>query len=71
LAEKKKFVFLTATRADFGKLKPLINVIKESDLFESYDSEIYFDNAHVKYQANKIIAENTFNETYTIVKNFN
>jgi len=34
--ESKKIVFLTGTRADFGKLKPLINKIEESDLFECY-----------------------------------
>jgi len=32
----RKIVFLTGTRADFGKLKPLINKIEESDLFECY-----------------------------------
>lgn len=31
---KKKILFLTGTRADFGKLKPLINAVKESDDFE-------------------------------------
>ena len=33
---KKKIVFLTGTRADFGKLKPLINTIEKSDSFECY-----------------------------------
>jgi len=33
---KKKIVFLTGTRADFGKLKPLIDVVENSDLFECY-----------------------------------
>ena len=32
----RKIVFLTGTRADFGKLKPLINKIEESNLFECY-----------------------------------
>jgi len=32
----KRIVFLTGTRADFGKLKPLINKVEESDLFECY-----------------------------------
>jgi UDP-N-acetylglucosamine 2-epimerase (hydrolysing) len=32
----RKIVFLTGTRADFGKLKPLINEIEESNLFECY-----------------------------------
>jgi len=31
---KKKIVFLTATRADFGKLKPLIRKIESSKFFE-------------------------------------
>lgn len=33
---KKKIVFLTATRADFGKLKSLMNFVVNSDLFECY-----------------------------------
>ena len=33
---KRKIVFLTGTRADFGKLKPLINTIEKSDSFECY-----------------------------------
>jgi len=33
---KKKIVFLTATRADFGKLKPLIKKIENSSIFECY-----------------------------------
>lgn len=32
----RKIVFLTGTRADFGKLKPLINRVEKSDLFECY-----------------------------------
>ena len=32
----KKVVFLTGTRADFGKMKPLIDKIENSDLFENY-----------------------------------
>ncbi len=31
---KKKILFLTGTRADFGKMKPLISSIKDSELFE-------------------------------------
>ena len=31
---KKKIVFLTGTRADFGKLKSLIKITQESELFE-------------------------------------
>jgi len=36
LSEKKKIIFLTGTRADFGKLKPLIDKIHDSSSFESY-----------------------------------
>ncbi len=32
----KKIVFLTGTRADFGKLKPLIKKMEDSDQFESH-----------------------------------
>jgi UDP-N-acetylglucosamine 2-epimerase (hydrolysing) len=32
----KKIVFITGTRADFGKLKPLIDVIEDSKLFECH-----------------------------------
>jgi lysophospholipase L1-like esterase len=46
-------------------------VLDFRNIFDYYDNEIYFDNAHVKYQANEIIAENIFNVTYPIVKNFN
>lgn len=34
--EQKKIIFLTGTRADFGKLKPLINIVENSDEFEAY-----------------------------------
>lgn len=33
---KKKILFLTGTRADFGKLKPLIRAVEDSEEFESY-----------------------------------
>lgn len=32
----KKVVFLTGTRADFGKIKPLINILEVSEVFEVY-----------------------------------
>ena len=32
----RKIVFLTGTRADFGKMKPLINRVDKSSLFECY-----------------------------------
>lgn len=34
--KKKKIVFITGTRADFGKLKSLMRVIEESEEFECY-----------------------------------
>ena len=34
--KNKKIVFLTGTRADFGKLKPLINRVEHSNLFECH-----------------------------------
>lgn len=33
---KKNIVFVTATRADFGKLKSLIRKIENSDIFKCY-----------------------------------
>ncbi len=33
---KKRIVFLTATRADFGKLKPLTRAIEDSEFFECH-----------------------------------
>lgn len=33
---KKKIIFLTGTRADFGKLKPLINIVEKSNRFECF-----------------------------------
>ena len=33
---KKKIVFLTGTRADFGKLRPLIEIIENSEQFECH-----------------------------------
>jgi len=32
--DKKSIVFLTATRADFGKLKSLIEILQNSDVVE-------------------------------------
>jgi len=33
---KRKILFITGTRADFGKLKPLIKTVEDSQNFESY-----------------------------------
>jgi hypothetical protein len=41
------------------------------NIFDSYNETIYFDNAHIKYQLNEVIAENIFNTTYPIIENFN
>ena len=64
MTEKKKIVFLTSTRADFGKLKPLINSVRESDIFESY---IFVTGMHTlsKYgstydEVEKIYSKNVF-----------
>lgn len=35
-SNRKKIVFLTGTRADFGKMKSLINIVEKSDLFDVY-----------------------------------
>jgi UDP-N-acetylglucosamine 2-epimerase (hydrolysing) len=32
----KKILFLTGTRADYGKLKPLIEIVEKSEIFECY-----------------------------------
>ena len=34
ISRKKKIIFVTATRADFGKLKSLISILKKSKDFE-------------------------------------
>ena len=36
LVMNKKIVFLTGTRADFGKLKPLIKKVEKSEIFDCY-----------------------------------
>ena len=36
LFEMKKILFLTGTRADFGKLKSLIKKVEESDKLKAY-----------------------------------
>ena len=35
-SSKRKILFLTGTRADFGKLKPLIRKVEESDGYDAY-----------------------------------
>ena len=34
--KKRKIIFLTGTRADFGKLKPLMDKIENSDIFDCH-----------------------------------
>ena len=36
ISRKKKIIFVTATRADFGKLKSLISIVKTSKKFEVF-----------------------------------
>lgn len=45
-------------------------VVDYRNIFDSYDEIIYFDNTHVKYQANKIIAENIYETIIPIVMTF-
>lgn len=36
ILSKKKIVFLTGTRADFGKIKPLISILQDKEAFETH-----------------------------------
>jgi UDP-N-acetylglucosamine 2-epimerase (hydrolysing) len=36
LSDLKKIVFLTGTRADFGKIKPLISILQDHEVFEAH-----------------------------------
>lgn len=36
IRNKKKLVFITGTRADYGKMKPLMQMLEESDKFEVF-----------------------------------
>ena len=44
---KKKIVFLTGTRADFGKIKPLIQILQGHEVFETY---IFVTGMHMNYK---------------------
>ncbi len=44
LKNRKKIVFLTGTRADFGKLKSLIRIVQES---ENYNAHIFVTGMHL------------------------
>ena len=43
--EKKKIIFLSGTRADFGKLKSLISISQKSPLF---DVSIFVTGMHLQ-----------------------
>ncbi|MBU0923698.1 UDP-N-acetylglucosamine 2-epimerase (hydrolyzing) [bacterium] len=51
---KKKIVFLTGTRADFGKIKSLIKITQESDIF---DVHIFVTGMHMISKYGKTIIE--------------
>ncbi len=46
ILNKKKIVFLTGTRADFGKIKPLIQVLQKKERFETH---IFVTGMHMNY----------------------
>lgn len=51
---KKKIVFLTGTRADFGKIKSLIKITQESEVFEVH---IFVTGMHMSSKYGKTIIE--------------
>lgn len=53
---KKRIVFLTGTRADFGKLKSLITISQQS---ESYDVHIFATGMHLNSKYGKTVDEIT------------
>jgi len=63
----KKIVFLTGTRADFGKLKPIIKKIEKSSLFDNY---IFATGMHVMKKYGFTINEikkQKYNNIYTYI----
>lgn len=54
LMNRKKIVFLTGTRADFGKMKSLIKITQESELF---DVHIFVTGMHMISKYGKTIIE--------------
>lgn len=61
---KKRILFLTGTRADFGKLKPLINSVKNNDQFEY---QIFVTGMHLLSKYGNTVNEihkSGFNETF-------
>ena len=67
LKKVKKIVFITSTRADFGKLKPLMNKLEKSPNFEIY---IFVTGMHTLSQYGTTIIE-VLNERYKNVYPFN
>jgi len=64
---QKRVLFITGTRADFGKLKPLIQAVKECDEFEY---QIFATGIHMleKYGGTvKEIAKSGFNNVFTFM----
>lgn len=67
----KKIVFLTGTRADFGKLKSLIKITQESALF---DTHIFVTGMHMIAKYGKTINEiykSNFNNIYPFINHDN
>ena len=52
--KKKTILFISGTRADFGKLKPLINAVKNSNTLEYY---IFITGMHMIDKYGKTINE--------------
>lgn len=64
---KRKIVFLTGTRADYGKIKSLIRCVEASPLFEAY---IFATGMHMlsKYGSTYLeIKKDNFNNLYTYI----
>ncbi|MFY0640359.1 MAG: UDP-N-acetylglucosamine 2-epimerase (hydrolyzing) [Bermanella sp.] len=67
MLNKKKILFLTGTRADFGKLKSLMKKVEDSDLFELY---IFVTGMHMmsKYGLTSIEVESSgFSNVYKYI----
>ena len=65
--KKRKIVFLTGTRADFGKLKSLIQISRESDDFEVH---IFATGMHMNSKYGKTVNEiikSGFDNIYTYI----
>lgn len=58
---KKKILFLTGTRADYGKLKPLMSVVEDNEKFESH---IFVTGMHTLIEFGDTKSE-VFNDKFT------